>query len=220
MGLQALKNTYNSIKSSYSDVGALLADYFSAYGGKKALLLSPYLHFSILLCALSFPFWTFEDWEALVFSIIPAMLGFTIATFAIVISLGTSKILRVLLEKDDDEKHSVIIQVAATFAHFSLVQICMLLLAFLSKSGLPTLILQHFVPTEVFSSKANLREIVYLSLKAFGFFFFLYAITLSIAAVLGLFRITNWMAMIMPHINDGECKCGTVNKDNQDAEKN
>ena len=71
------------IRELYGGVGDLIQRYWKAYGGFKALLLSPYLHVSFAIALILFPLWTGNPWWDFPLAILPNILGFTLAGFTI-----------------------------------------------------------------------------------------------------------------------------------------
>lgn len=153
----------------YSDPDKYRAfrDYWIAYGGLNELSKSPYLGLSILLTGILFPIWWHPnedgayEWCQLSFSILPAMIGFSLGAIAILISFGDRAFDGTIHKKRGAA--SYFIQLAASFFHFIIVQII----------GLMTSFLLMAFPIKLFSAVA--------------FFFLMYAILSGLAAVASLF---------------------------------
>jgi hypothetical protein len=75
----------------YKAIYSALREVWASYGGWSALFGSPFLHLSILFSLLSFGTWRNGDWWESGLSVVPAILGFAIGTFAIFVALGDEK---------------------------------------------------------------------------------------------------------------------------------
>lgn len=119
---------------AYAGVFSIFRKYWLAYGSFKALVLSPYLHMSILATALFYPYWILAAWWDMPIGILPNMIGFAIGSYAILLSFGDQKFLQFIAEKNQDTDSSAFIVVSSTFAHFIVVQIIALFFAIAAKS--------------------------------------------------------------------------------------
>lgn len=104
--------------------------YWSAYGGVKALLRSPYLWASCLISVALIGIWFpvndegQRDWSSLALSVLPGLISFSIGALAIMFSMTSGVFVKVLHNGQDD---SLYMKTVATFFHFILVQ-CLALL--------------------------------------------------------------------------------------------
>lgn len=174
---------WQALKASYAGVAGILSRYWRAYGGGRALLLSPYLHLSLLLAAAMFPFWLGEPWWDTALSTLPNVLGFTLAGFTIWLGFGDDKF-RTLISRAKPEKESPFMGVSAGFAHFVIVQLLALLAALWAKA-------MNFP----LSPDCWLRSYMgYLVPPGhfIGFLMFVYALMSTLAATLGVLRAASW----------------------------
>ncbi len=179
---------WNRIKKSdagksYAGVGKIFARYWCAYGGSRALFSSPYLHVSILLAGLMYPFWLGCDWWETALSTLPNLLGFTLAGFTIWLGFGDEKF-RTLISRAKPNRPSPFMGVSAGFAHFVVVQILALIAALWAKA------MDFPLPSECW-----LHEYIHLIAipgQYIGFLLFIYALLSALAATLGVFRAAFW----------------------------
>lgn len=171
----------------YGGVRKIFATYWSAYGGWKALLRSFYLHVSLVFLALLYPFWSNEkqEWWETVITVMPNMIGFSLAGLSIWLATGDEKLKSIIsgTRSKGSEKHSPYITVNGSFVHFILVQILALVSAFIAKA-------YYFEPFGL------LEEYEYSGLILFGwgigFLFFVYAIATAVAVTMSIFRVSTW----------------------------
>lgn len=160
--------------------------YWRAYGGREALLRSPYLHGALVMLVLTAPFWAGSDWWVQVIAVIPSLLGFTLGGFAMFLGFGDEKFRALLAEPDEDEPEapSLFVGLCATFVHFILVQCLALGVAMIAKAW------AFYVPWPV------PFDVVVLCLSllggAVGYGLFLYAIASMLAATMYVFRVATW----------------------------
>ncbi|TAL16445.1 hypothetical protein EPN96_09135 [bacterium] len=146
--------------------------HWEVYGGFLALVRSPYLHFAVILSSCIWPFWNTKEqgtWHSLTLSVIPNMLGFTLAGYAIMLAFGNESFQKAI-SGDSAKGPSPFIQVNAAFAHFIMMQIMAVIYAVIGK-GL-----------NIYSGP----------LAWSGFTIFVYSVFTGLAAVLELFRLSYW----------------------------
>lgn len=174
--------------SQYKGVRTVLSKYWGIYGRWEALRNSPFLHFAVLLTVLCTPLWWSENWWEKSLSVIPTILGFSIAAFALLLGVGTDHFKMLIGTRNPKKAHSTLTKTSASFFHFVLVQAIAIVLALIA-SGRPLSWAFEALPG------AELRDSVVLIVlsKTFrfaGFFFLSYALLTSIAATLSIFRLS------------------------------
>lgn len=106
--------------------------YWQIYGGPKALLLSPYLHVSLVLTFLCFHFWSSKTTASeIAVSVLPNLLGFTVGALAIVLAFSSAPVFETLAEKG--EPQSFYMKLTASLIHFILVQVLALVAAIVAR---------------------------------------------------------------------------------------
>lgn len=173
-----------AIRSSYAGVGEVFQRYWRTYGGMRALLLSPYFHAAVLLTGLLTPYWIDNPWWQVALSVIPNLLGFTLAGFAIWLGFGSERLREMISRPGDDGSPSVYVQVSATFVHFVVIQAAALLAAAFAMAT-----------SAIAQPGAQLGEIIEQSAAighALGFLLFIYAIATALAAAMAVFRVSTW----------------------------
>lgn len=158
----------------------VLKDYWTIYGGFKAVVASPYFWAAVVACVALWPLWLFGDWWNLVLSVLPNLLGFSLAGYAIFLAFGNDRF-REFLSQCKVGKSSAFLAITTTFMHFVIVQILALGLALLAKSGAaaPAPAGAVFVPL-VWAR---------FPLWGLGFLTFCYTLTTSLAALIAIFRL-------------------------------
>lgn len=174
-----------SLRGGYKSVRTIITRYWRVYGGLADLVRSPYFHVSLLLSLLTSHTWLFTPWWDVVISVLPNLLGFTLAGFAIFLSFGDerfrTKIAGTLPENSDAP--SPLIVVSSTFMHFVLVQISALLWALVAKA-------LHFeLP---WPTVAEIMVKIGLVGSFVGYWLFLYGICLAAAAGVAIYRLAGW----------------------------
>jgi hypothetical protein len=173
----------------YTGLREIAARYWTAYGGTKALLCSPYLHLAVLVLLVSSHYWATSPWWEQPLSIIPNLLGFSLGGLAMLLSFGNVEFQKFISEKDEDSPSdpTAFIEVSASFVHFMLLQLASLLLATIFNA------LDFYLPWPAFIRPlVNTGTVV---LSGVGYLLFLYSITAMIAAVFAVFRMTSWFEM-------------------------
>ena len=112
----------------------MAAEYWKAYGGWKALGNSPYLHVSVVIGGICC--WRLGSaWVQLAIDIIPTMMGFSLAGYAIMIASGEEGFRQMLSgTTPSDKAPSTFMVVNATFFHFVFLQFSVIIFALISKA--------------------------------------------------------------------------------------
>ena len=66
------------------------AKYWALYGGWRAVFDSGYSYTAIMLTVVSAGLWTQANWWDISIAVLPSMMGFSIAAFALIIAVGDS----------------------------------------------------------------------------------------------------------------------------------
>lgn len=186
----------------YRRVEQILARYWKAYGGWRELVRSFYFHMAILVALISFPIWSKDPpasgptWWDLALTVLPNLLGFTLGGYTLLVGFMGEQFRTAIAgpseQSDGSQKESPFIEVNSTFVHFILVQILALIAAVVAKS-------LHTEPSLVpgfaglFHLPVALVSKVVIGLWGIGFLLFSYALTLLIAALLAVFRVSTWI---------------------------
>src|SRR5699024_306750 len=102
---------------------------WSAYGGIKALLLSPYFHAAVILTAVTAPTWMHPSWWELPIRVMPSVLGFSLGGYAIWLAIGDRRFRELIAGEGRGEKTSPFMMVNAAFVHFIILQFLSILYA-------------------------------------------------------------------------------------------
>lgn len=191
----------------YADLFEIIQRYWLSYGGWKELLKSPYVHLTIFITVICSGYWMSSSWYDLPLAVLPSVLGFGVTGYAIWIGWGDEKLREILIDIDDDDgKGSMYVQISAIFAHFSLVQVCALLVAVVCKA-----LAYELSPSSTLAYVLSLAcqpAYFFSYLKwiggALGFFLFIYAIVTALETTLALFRLATWLQLQQRHAKAAE----------------
>ncbi len=156
-----------------------LACYWRLYGGWRSIFTSPYFLAALLLTLACHGIWVKSGWWDTTISVMPNLLGFTLAAFALMVGIGGERFLLLIAgDVDGPSEYSILI---ASFLHFILVQCSSLVLAFLLKglAAAPALL-------PIFEIGGVLARIAW----AVGFLMLSYALLLVVATSLRAFELT------------------------------
>lgn len=98
------------------------ATYVAEYGGWQALCSSPFFHAAILISVILFPTWGDRWAAATALSVVPAMLGFSIAAFTFSLGIGTDRFKLMMGLRLGNPERSIVGTISTAFVHFVLVQ--------------------------------------------------------------------------------------------------
>jgi len=180
-----------SARKQYEGAAKVLHLYWATYGGLGALLRSPFFHAAAVCTLLCVPLWWTGAWWERSISIIPSVLGFSIAAFTLLLGIGDEGFRRRLATKRKAERPSTLTNTSSGIFHFIVVQVVALVYA-LFASGKP---LTFIVDTFDLAIPSGFFGLVLLCLakvfRAFGFFFLCYALFTAVAATMSIFRLAD-----------------------------
>jgi hypothetical protein len=131
--VEAPQKEKNKIVVPYYDICGLFRDYWKTYGGWIALFTSPYLHFAALAAANIIYFSpAYALWDTTL-SIVPSMLGFSLAGYAIIMAIGAGQF-QEFVARAGGREHSVMGRISAAYIHFMTVQVLALSAAVLAQA--------------------------------------------------------------------------------------
>jgi hypothetical protein len=173
-----------------------LAEYFKLYGSWEVFFATPYCHVALVIAALSWKFWLSPSWSDAPLSILPALLGFALAAYALLFSFGDETfrgflaVRRSRKEVVDPIEDSILLRISAIYLHFVIVQIVALLIAVIAHAHILGSAIGILGPRTGCTFHAAM---VVRNIFAFiGYFAFCLSITTSANAALNLFHATKW----------------------------
>lgn len=171
-------------------ITGLVAEYWQTYGGARELFKSPFLYFALLLVPLTAGIWSKEGWWEDVLSILPNLMGISLAAFTLFLGAGSEKFRMVIAGSDSDDVKSgekplpsPFVKTASVFLHFLIVQFIAIILAFIAKSLYELPPMRWFVP---------FNDVATWLFWGGAFFAFLYALSVVLAASFAVFEIVGW----------------------------
>jgi hypothetical protein len=183
---------------------SILAKYWKAYGGYKALIISPYLRCAFVLTLLLFPLWTKPDWWNDVLSIIPSLLGFSLGGYAMWMAIGDDNFRKLISGEDEEGETSPYMEVNAAFVHFILLQMLSIILALFAKAYYFHIPLNHWFANYIWLG---------LIYNFFAYLVFVYALLSAIAATLALLNVSSWYDMQQTAIKENAEKAENADND-------
>lgn len=171
------------IVAPYKGFAEIISRYWRAYGGAPGVIFSPYAHLAILLTAILWPLWARGAWWETALTVVPSVLGFTLAGFTIWLGFGDERFQRLMASKRPGKSTSPYIGVSAAFVHFIIVQFLAVIAAVVAKATAFDL--------EAGSYFRGLMDLVAPFGHFIGFLLFSYALMTALAATLGVFRVAS-----------------------------
>mgnify|MGYP003546720990 CR=1 FL=1 len=170
-------------------------DYFEAYGGLNALVKSKYFWLATILTVFLSRYFTTPNWWALATSILPDLVGFSIAGVAIFVSLSSDSLRSFIAGSKPEENHdSPFMTFMAMFTHFLVIQLLALLFAIVAQALYEA---RPALNNPLSGLADDLRNPFWL----LGGFLFCYAISLCIALSIEIYRLARIIDKIQTHQN-------------------
>lgn len=167
-------------------------EYWTSYGKFSAIIKSAYFWIAIFITVISYQTWLTNDWEKTYISVFPSLLGFTLAGYAVWLTLGDQQLKQILISKKNKDNISTFMIINASFIHFIVLQV----LAFIGIFILDTNSFSHLVKfTNLDSCELLFSIYKFLAnlFNCFVFFLSIYSILSMLAAIFGLFNIAKAM---------------------------
>lgn len=114
---------------------APLKRYWKLYGGWNAFTDSPYILPALVFGSACFPLWLHPEtsgWAEISISVLPSLMGFSIAAMAVMLAFSDTKSLRIITQ--GGKEASYFVKTIANLMHFLVAQIVALLFAILGKA--------------------------------------------------------------------------------------
>jgi hypothetical protein len=177
--------------SEIAELRRVMKEIWSLGGGIKGIILSPYFLLSFLITAFCFRIWLTEEWWKIVFSILPNLLGFSLAAYAMMWTFGDRRLQLALAKAKLDDGRATFEAVHSTFVRFVLTQVAALLSSIICVALNSSM--SHWF--------ANFLSNLNLSPKVWGcwvngiagcisFFLFIYSLNLAILSTFTIFVIS------------------------------
>ncbi|MDU0310267.1 hypothetical protein [Rhizobium sp. 10PS4] len=178
------------IWTQYVAFGKALKGYYVAYGGVTSVITSPIFGLSLAITLLSYENWQKAQWVAQAQSILPNMLGFSLGTYSVLLSLLSEKLRVALATVGNGPKASYLSMMNATFFHFIFVQIIALLWSFLYQ-GSWAVDLFYSLDQSWFPGAYRYFFIAMASGSFIGHLLLVYSLALTISAALAMYRVAS-----------------------------
>lgn len=178
-----------NVMQQYKGTCSLIRLYWRTYGGWGALLRSPFFHLAVLLTLALTPIWWGQSWWTHSLSIVPAILGFSIAAFTLILGVGDEGFRRELGFQRTPGKASTLTNTSASLFHFIAVQILALIAALLASSHPVAFVLSAIGEPFPAGKFGTLLFLLGKFLHATGFFLLCYALLTAAAATMSIFRL-------------------------------
>lgn len=179
--------TSANASKQWGDFESTLRTYFREYGGTSAILASPFFRAALFMSLLLLPKWATGGAPALAISVVPGLLGFSIAAFTLSLGIGSDKF-RILLAVDLGSGTSVMKEMANAFLHFMILQVAALLLAMLIGSS-PVAFALSIVGVRWEQVPASIQVIVLLSRAVLGWLVSLLVLYSLVSTIPAMFHV-------------------------------
>ena len=170
---------------------SVLARYWRAYGGVKALFSSGYLYAAFFLSAAMAPAWMNNPWHETVLSVMPNVLGFSLGGYALLVAIGDENFRSLISGEDEDGEPSPYMEVNAAFVHFILMQLASIICALFSSAYYFKLD-PNGRAAEVVNDLCIPFDKLVLAGNYLGHTVFIYALLTAVAATLAILRVSSW----------------------------
>ena len=128
--------SWKSWTRPYADLKIKLESYWRTYGGWNAFIQSPFTHIAIVLVILCFPIWMNSSWPDFMLLILPPILGFTLAGYALVFAFGDDRFRKIMAGSHRRADQPIFYtSISATYLHFIIVQVAAIALAVIAKAN-------------------------------------------------------------------------------------
>lgn len=171
----------------YGGFRTAIAIYWSDYGGWSDFLRSPLLHVSVIVAIFESYGLLEIDWRILTIGMMPTILGFSLAAYAITFALMGSRLQAALTNGTDASGKSLAITVNATLFHNVFFQAISLAFAVITNGDLLARLI-----SSLNMSRATTNALIHLEITVgnlAGCFFLVYAVFLLFSSGLAMFRL-------------------------------
>lgn len=190
--------------SQHKAVAKELSQVWGSYGRLRALLASPFFHVSVVISVMSSGAWLTRDWWTTGMSVVPALLGFSVATFAVFVAIGDDKF-RTVLASGGHGKVRALVDIYSSFLMLIGVQVIGLLLSLIASSR-PLTSLLMLAGIELGELTDPVRDMLRLVAGAFrfiGWLFVIYSVIAVIPMSLSVYRMAK---LYLGHLLKGSLK--------------
>lgn len=166
-----------------------IKEYWGLYGGYRYVLTSPFFVLAVLVTFACFPLWWIGSWWDRTISIIPSILGFSIAAFALLLAIGDDGFKLKLGQSLAADKPSTLTNTATSFFHFIIVQVLALAFGMVASARPISFLIGH---ASWFDHSAWYGMLLWFLAKVFrvvGFLLLTYSIMTALATALSIFRL-------------------------------
>jgi hypothetical protein len=185
------------LPKEYGGVADILTCYLSYYGGLIAIARSPYFHVALILLLPTAGIWSVPGWWDLPIGILPNLISFTLAGYALFMGFGDEKFRRLMAGSKVEDAPMLVM--SATFTHFIIIQVIAVILAIVAKARPVTALLGLFHITALDSGAPHIiRLTLGTGFWLLSFAVFLYSICCIVATTLSVFRVTRWFNQSIP----------------------
>lgn len=186
-----------SVRAQFNEVGADIFAYFTRYGGAKAMVASPFTIAAAIISLACAGTWLTPGWPDVVLQILPNLLGFALAAYALLLGFGDEDFRQFLAISDStetaDDDTSLFTSISSTFLHFVVVQIIAITLAIIGRSHPLTALYSSIAENDIRAVLSSPQMMFVRDVYAYiAYTFFVLSITTSLASALNIFRTTRW----------------------------
>lgn len=173
----------------YSTLKDIFKEYWKYYGGCKAFISSAFLHFSIIVTLCLYGLWMRDGWWDIVIQIIPSILGLSLGGYAIVVSFGNERFIKLISGPSKKSPVSPYKATSSNFLHFIIAQTLSLILAISFQSFYEEYYPQWMLDTIGIDLLENMKYILW----GICFLVFIYSLVTAISAAITIFKFSGFL---------------------------
>ena len=188
-----------TLRSEYRDLFRDLHSYVVCYGGFRKVAYSPYTHLALLTTLACWGKWHGTNWTGTPLLVLPALLGFTLAAYALLLGFGDESFRKFLAgngepdrEGHDATTESTLMGVSAIFLHFVIVEIVALICAIVGEANPFTALGWSSGIGGVLSHVGLPTGTPHRVFAFFGLLAFNLSIFMALAAAIDIYHATGW----------------------------
>ncbi|MBL9007274.1 MAG: hypothetical protein JNJ46_23655 [Myxococcales bacterium] len=169
--------------------------YWNAYGGLGAFFSSPYCHIALVITVITKNYWLSNCWFDQALSIVPSLLGFTLAAYTIILTIGNDQFRRILAsifypenssppKTEKTDSPSVLMVNSTVFFHVLFIQMITTVSSVLCK--------EYRLSTHIVDQVKGPFPVAWWSITMHGiaYFFYILSLLLILAACVCVFRLS------------------------------
>lgn len=171
-----------------SEFSNILGSYWTSYGGWGAFFRSPFILIASIAAAITTYDFLDGNWSDLAIQIVPAVLGFTLGGYAILVSFAASDFRNAMMGRFKDGTQSPLMEINSAFFHFFVFQSATFLFAFICIPVYKHSLLDIFL-SEIPGWLIATNNIILVIITFFGAFLLIYTMLMVLATAMRIYSV-------------------------------